>query len=115
MANYFETALNGMEAALIGVASNAIVYKQGNSQVECNAVFGNTEFEANDYSGFVIEHKMFDFLILVADLAGLTPESGDIITYNGVEYEVVPLGSSPCYQYTTSYRNMFRIHTKEYK
>ena len=56
MANYFETALNGMEAVLIGTASNAITYTQGSTVVSCNAVFGNTEFEANDYSGFVIEH-----------------------------------------------------------
>jgi hypothetical protein len=114
MTNYFQQSLNGMEAALIGAASNSIVYNQDSSVINCDAVFGETKFEGQDYSGFVVEHKMYDFLVLVADLSGIVPENGDMIEYDGKEYEVLPIGNTPCYEYTNGYCNMYRIHTKEY-
>lgn len=114
MTNWFQDSLADMEAGLVGSVSNPVVYKHGTTEISCNAVLAQTEYEANGYNGFVVETKQYDFLILASDLS-ITPEAGDFIVYDGIEYEVMPIGDLPCYGYTTPYKNMYRIHTKVYK
>lgn len=55
--------------------------------------------------------RLFDFLIRV-DLLTREPRRGDVIVYEGLEYEVRENPFSGAFRYSDAYRIRYRIHTQ---
>ncbi|MHB1158228.1 MAG: hypothetical protein ACYC26_15495 [Phycisphaerales bacterium] len=79
-----------------------------------NATYGKTEFEVVDESGLTVGAHMWDFLILAAELPGVEPSPGHVITADGRNFEVLPLGADfRGWRWSDAYRQSYRIHTKD--
>jgi hypothetical protein len=93
--------------------SSPVEYRRPPEAWTVQATFGKTGFEVADESGLTIHAQVWDFLILADALPGIEPEPGDVIAVNGRKYEVVNLGGEGCWRWSDSYRQTYRIHTKE--
>ena len=93
-------------------ASSEVEYRRGAESTFVQATFGRTEIEISDESGVMINAFVVDFLILTDDLA-YEPEAGDVIVSGDRKFEVLDLGNEGPWRWSDSYRNSWRIHTKD--
>ena len=112
MANMLKTGLSWLEQTLKASCSDLVEYQQGETKKCVDAIAGKTDVGVGEDSGIRVQSYIWDFLIDVTAL-GLTPERGDIITSDGVRYEVTNLGDERCWRYTSPTRETYRIHTQE--
>jgi len=100
--------------------ASPVTYSRGEHSVELQATVGRSEIEQQDANGTLVVAEPRDYLIrcegLVLDGATRLPQPGDLITEavggNERTFEVMAIGSEPCWRYSDQYHQTFRIHTK---
>lgn len=95
--------------------AEAAVYRRGELELAVLVTWGKTVFEEFDANMQAIDVESRDALIY--DYAALRsafgdPQPGDSITQDDVISEVMPIGTEPCFRYSSAYRHVLRIHTK---
>ena len=94
-------------------ASSPVEYRRaGQPAVPVGATFGKTDYEVADEAGLTVGSHVWDFLVLADDL-GFEPQAGDLIAAVGRKYEVMNLGSEGCWRFSDSFRQTYRIHTRD--
>ena len=92
--------------------SSPVTYNQDGDAKTVYATWGKKDYEIVSESGLTIGSHVIDFLITAADL-GFEPEPGDMITADGVRYEVMPLGEDiNGWRWSDPYCHTYRIHTR---
>ncbi len=118
MSDLMKTGLDWLGDQMKSHVSQSVTYSRGGDSVVVDATIGRTEFEVLDSVGMMRREIRRDFLIQAADLdfgsGVILPESGDIVTDAGRDYEVCPTGPEPAWRWSDAYRKVLRIHTKEY-
>lgn len=71
-------------------------------------------FELTDSNGVVLQIQTRDYLLTASSLNG-PPKAGDRILDGERVYEVSDFGSEPAWRWSDSFRQTYRIHTKEVK
>ncbi len=98
-----------------------VVYSRGGYNCDWRAVQGKTDFEQTDANGVLITFQSADWIGQASSLVDemgtrIVPTRGDRIYRYSDEttfiYEVLNLGSTPCYQYSDPDRFTIRVHTK---
>lgn len=107
-------------ADLRAFAGFVVTYSRGANVIEgLTAAPGSTPIEqvVDEESGTVLRSSGWDWLIAVADLVldelPITPQPGDVIAFEGIEWEVRPIGSEPCFAFSDAAGTQYRIHTKQ--
>jgi hypothetical protein len=93
-----------------------VQYTQDGLTQPLTAVPGRTAVEMETSDGVVRTDKIHDFIVEVAELAGITPRQGDRITWDQRRFEVMSPGSGTggkVYEEEGPYKQLYRIHTKE--
>ena len=101
-------------------AAESVTYHRGTSMVTLKAVPGSTSAEQTDAAGMTVGIELRDWIIQAADLVldGVltTPQRGDIIkvrrAFATEVFEVLDLGSGPCYRPSDQHGCVLRVHTK---
>lgn len=94
-------------------ASSPVEYRRGGQPVvPVSATFGKTDYEIADEAGLTVGSHVWDFLIR-ADELGFEPQAGDVIAASGRKYEVMNLGGEGCWRFSDSFRQTYRIHTRD--
>jgi hypothetical protein len=94
--------------------SSPVTYQRGDTSIPVSATFGRSEAEVDDGSGLRVVTTVADFLIVAAELASLgSPQAGDQILVDESTFEVLPLGSEPCWRWSDPYHQTYRIHAKD--
>lgn len=93
-------------------ASEIVQYRQKGVSMfkSVSAVVGGTFFSSADVTGFPVKARSTDFIIGVLEL-GVEPQKGDTIVRNGELFEVYSPTDEPCWRYSGTSGNMYRIHT----
>jgi hypothetical protein len=112
MDNMMVTGEQFLDDMLKEHASEMVEYRQSGVSMfkSVSAVVGGTFFSASDVSGFPVKARSTDFIIGVLEL-GVEPKKGDTIVRNGELYEVYSPTDEPCWRYSGTNGNMYRIHT----
>ena len=109
--NRMQEAVTNLMGRLQTCASVTVTYAQGSTSLpNISATPGRTPYEILD-GGVVVPYESHDFIIATADMQGLTPKSGDIITdAAGGRYVVSMPGKMNVYE---SFQGIaYKIHTK---
>ena len=104
--------LDWLEQRLLGFCSSPVEYRRDSNTQTVDAVFGKTEYEAEDENGISVGAFIWDFLIDAQQL-GFEPAVGDIIVILGRQFEVMNLSGQGCWRWTGPNRKTYRIHTKD--
>ncbi len=121
MTNLLQTGSQWLGDQLLAHAATEVQYVRGLEQALVRATIGKTEFEIEDGAGMVERVQSRDYLIkathLVLGGSVSLPKPGDrIYETSGSEtlvYEVLSLGTQPCWRYSDPHRQMLRVHTKQ--
>lgn len=104
--------LDWLEQRLLGFCSSPVEYRRDTQTLTVNAVFGKTDYEADDGNGITVGGFVWDFLIDAAAL-GMQPKVGDVIKINHRLFEVMNLAGQGCWCWTGPNQKTCRIHTKD--
>lgn len=98
-------------------ASQLVQYQRGDSDLCIRATRGRSVFEVTDDQGFMTKIETQDYIVTASDFIidslPSAPERGDRLTDGDIIFEVMPVGTEPCYRYTDEHRLQFRIHVKK--
>lgn len=91
------------------------------SSATVKATKGRSEYTHDDGAGMPVTVHSTDWLINVEDYSlddiPITPTKGDRIIEgeldDGIEFEVLDIPGSGCFDYADPYRRVYRIHTKQ--
>ena len=112
MANLLNSGLDWLEQRLSNFCSSPVEYRRDAQVFSVNAVFGKTDYEADDGNGISVGSFVWDFL-LAAESLGFEPAVGDIIAVNGRLYEVMKLAGEGAWRWTGPNQKTYRIHTRD--
>ena len=122
MPNVFQNAIAAGQAAILDHAGATVTFRRSalpnGPSVEVTAVAGASRVEVVDADGMTVTGEVRDFLIAVADLAAVEPQSGDLIEVRSEQtgvvetYEVTPLGDEKCFRPSGTPGTTWRIHTR---
>lgn len=93
------------------VLADEVTYRHGTSAKTVKAIVGRTVFRSTNDCGHWVKTQTRDFIIRPEDL-GLTPEKGDVIEFDGGEYEVLAPNGEPVWRWSDPHRTAMRVHTK---
>lgn len=106
-----EGAIKALRDAQASQLSKTIIYYHGPDSFEVRAVLGRAIFRTtNDYGAFV-RTETRDFIIADGQFS-FFPEAGDIIEYNGRNYEVLAPAGESVWRWSDPYHTAMRVHTK---
>lgn len=118
---FLDTASAWLDSTLASADGLTITYRRGGATVSItDAVVGQTEFAQETEGQVVATWRGRDYFVSVASLLlegiAVTPRAGDVIEQvfggNTKQYEVLSIGSEPCFRYTGPDEVTYRIHTK---
>ncbi len=109
--NVIKGGLDWLERKLKNFCSSPVEYHRNDQSYHVDAIIGKTDYHIEDDHGIKIATFVWDFLIDAEEL-GLEPKVGDIIIYDGSEFEVMNLADGPCWRWSSPVRKTYRIHTK---
>ena len=112
MADMLQSGLDWLEQRLMGFCSSGVEYRRDAQTLTIDAVFGKTDYEAEDDNGISVGGFVWDFLIDAATLA-MEPAVGDLIVVNTRQFEVMKLSGQGCWRWTGPNRKTYRIHTRD--
>lgn len=98
-------------AAQASVLSIEAVYRRGSEESPIKAVLGRTAFRVKDAYGTWVRILSQDFIVSVEQLA-FEPSKGDVIVFDGGEYEVLAPSDEAVWRWSDPYHTARRIHTK---
>lgn len=104
-------ALETLRRVQTDVLASDVVYRRGSGDVPLRAVVGRSVFRSQNSSGLWIGTSSHDFIV-ASDALGFEPSPGDIIIFDGLEYEVLALGGESVWRWSDPHRTAVRIHTK---
>ena len=112
MDNMMDIGEQFLDETIMEHASEIVEYRpKGVSMFKSvRAVVGGTFFSSADVTGFPVKARSTDFIIGVLEL-GHEPQKGDTIARNGELFEVYSPTEEPCWRYSGTSGNMYRIHT----
>lgn len=110
--NLLNNGLDWLEQRLSNFCSSPVEYRREIQILTVNAVFGKTDYEADDGNGISVGSFIWDFLI-GASVLGFEPKAGDLIVVNGRFYEVMNVAGQGCWRWTGPNHNTYRIHTRD--
>jgi hypothetical protein len=121
MTNLLQTGSQWLGDQLLAHAATEVQYVRGLEQALIRATIGKTEFEIENGAGLIERVQTRDYLIkapqLVLGGSPTLPKPGDRIyeTEGTVTlvYEVLSLGTQPCWRYSDPHRQLLRVHTKQ--
>ena len=97
------------------LVAQKVTYKRGGASVEVLATIARGTVVAMNANEVAIEAASQDFIIakgdLVLDGQPITPQAGDVITWQGQDYEVLPDGNAS-WSPTEPTGTFIRVHTK---
>ena len=103
------SALRGAQAACFG---ETVSYIDGDGrETEVRAVPGSTVFRQRNEYGMWIRTETRDFIVTKSQLPK-DPVKGDVIMWNGGEYEVLAPNDEPVWRWSDPLETAYRIHTK---
>ena len=108
-----ESAVDSLWSALKPAAGVSVTYTQDSTTLTVYAVPGSTPIESQTIDGVVRSDKTQDFVFKVSDLLGVTPQRGDVITWDSRTFEVIQPAGARCYSFSDQFQRMIRVHTKE--
>lgn len=116
----FEKAYARLASRLKGRDGRSVTYQQGSIIIEGNkAVPSDEVYNVINGDGMPTKIQSTDWIWMTTDLADLTPNPGDRISYfkRDIEYiyEVFPIENLPCSEWHDNAGIMTVIHTKRIK
>lgn len=105
------SAVKSLRDIQSGVLSRPVVYKRGGTELNVSAVPGRTVFRSSNEYGAWVRTETRDFIVPAGEL-DLEPETGDVIVFDGEEYEVLAPAGEPVWRWSDPYRTAKRVHTK---
>lgn len=87
-------------------------YDQGSPIANVPATRASTTSEV-EVGDIIVETKLVDWLIEVANLPGVTPKRGDLVLVDGKYFEVLSLGGESHYRWHGSDQKTYRIHSRQ--
>jgi hypothetical protein len=112
MTNLLNNGLDWLEQRLLGFCSSPVQYRRDSNKQTIDAMYGKTDYEAQDENGISVGAFIWDFLI-DAQALGFEPEVGNLIVINGRLFEVMNLSGQGSWRWTGPNRKIYRIHTKD--
>lgn len=91
--------------------ADEVTYRHGSSAKTIRAVAGRTVFRSTNDCGNWVRTETRDFIIRAGEL-DFTPETGDVIVFDGEEYEVLAPNGEPVWRWSDPHRTALRVHTK---
>ena len=105
------SGIDALRSAQLDVLSSDVTYRRGGMETNVKAVVGRTVFRSTNDYGVWVRTETRDFIVR-ADQLGLEPRQGDVIDFDGREYEVLAPYGEPVWRWSDPYRTARRIHTK---
>ena len=105
------SGIDALRSAQLDVSSTDVTYRRGGMETSVKAVVGRTVFRSTNDYGVWVRTETRDFIVR-ADQLGLEPRQGDVIDFDGCEYEVLAPYGEPVWRWSDPYRTARRIHTK---
>lgn len=120
MSDLLQTGSAWLEEQRHAHMTHSVVYWRGLHSVTLNATVGRTPFEQSDSEGVLIAAEVRDYIFRAEDLvlngSHVLPLVGDRIveTIDGsaCTFELMSIGSEPCWRYSDQFQQAFRVHTK---
>jgi hypothetical protein len=113
----FDTDFAVADELLAEAFGRVVTYSAGTTDLSVTAEIILRDYEAFDTEGVVTTVQSWDFSIAVADLPGVTPRSGHLIsaTINGAAcvFEIAPTGSRPAAEWADPSGTTWLIRTKK--
>lgn len=100
-----------LRAAQLDALASDAVYRRGTESKAIRAVAGRTLFRSMNHNGIWTRTETWDFIVPAGQL-DLEPRTGDVIVFDGAEYEVLAPYEEPVWRWSDPYRTAMRIHTK---
>ena len=93
------------------VLADDVTYSRDGAAKAVKAVVGRTVFRSTNDCGNWVRTETRDFIIRTGEL-DIFPETGDVIEFDGGEYEVLAPNGEPVWRWSDPYRTALRVHTK---
>ena len=93
------------------VLADEVTYRHDSSVKTIKAIAGRTVFRSTNDCGNWVRTETRDFIIR-ADQLDAPPERGDVIVFDGGEFEVLAPNDEPVWRWSDPYHTAYRVHTK---
>ena len=93
------------------ILADDVAYRHGGSAKTVRAIAGRTVFRSTNEYGEWTRTETRDFIIR-ADQLDAPPERGDVIVFDGGEFEVLAPNDEPVWRWSDPYHTAYRVHTK---
>ena len=93
------------------ILADTVSFRHGLSAKEIRAIAGKTVFRSTNEYGNWVRTETRDFIIR-ADQLDAPPERGDVIVFDGREFEVLAPNDEPVWRWSDPYHTAYRVHTK---
>ena len=105
------SGIDALRSAQLDVSSTDVTYRRGGMETSVKAVVGRTVFRSTNDYGVWVRTETRDFIVR-ADQLGLEPRQGDVIDFDGYEYDVLAPYGEPVWRWSDPSRPARRTHTK---
>lgn len=106
-----ESAINSLREAQQDILSHRVAYMRGGEGGMVRATIGRSAYRTTNECGAWVRVEMLDFIFRKGEL-NLEPQAGDIIVFNGAEYEVLAPPGESIWRWSDPYKMAIRVHTK---
>ena len=106
-----EDAINSLREAQESILSHRVAYMRGSEGGIARGTIGRTVFRTTNEYGSWVRIETRDVIFRKGELA-LEPQVGDIIIFDGAEYEVLAPQGESVWRWSDPYRTAMRVHTK---
>lgn len=100
------------------MAETGSISRGVNTTTDVSMTIGMTQADIDGGDGITVRSDIVDFLITASDYQissmVVEPQRGDVITYGGKNYRVMPISGGETWRYAErTNKTTLRIHTKE--
>lgn len=106
-----ESAINALREVQANILSHRVAYMRGGEGGYVRATIGRTIFRTTNEYGSWVRTESQDFIFRKGEL-DLVPQVGDIIIFDGSEYEVLAPHGESVWRWSDPYHSAIRVHTK---
>lgn len=105
------SAIAAMRDVQLGVVAHTVLYRHAGGELAVRAVPGRTVYRAPNEFGVWLRTETRDFIVPAEELP-LEPRPGDVVVFDGVEYEVLAPRGEHAWRWSDPYHTAKRIHAK---
>ena len=114
MSDAIKTGIDWLTEQLATHAGASCSLTQGATVKAVRATRGTCRIERPEADGTVVQVETATMTIPTADLGGIVPKNGDLLTGDGIDYEVAaPYQGAACWQWVGAYKTAIRVFLKE--